>query len=71
MNEDMTITKYKVTVQISFYSDTKGEAETILTQIRETTEDSTEIITDESFINEIKEIRYLTLPGNSSNGIKI
>jgi|6_EtaG_2_1085325.scaffolds.fasta_scaffold03217_6 hypothetical protein len=57
MYEDMTITKYKVTVQMSFYSDTKGEAETILTQIRETTEDSAEIITDESFINEINEVK--------------
>ena len=57
MNEDMTIIKYKVTVQISFYSDTKGEAETIMTQIRETIEDSVEIITDESFINEINEVK--------------
>ena len=57
MYEDMTVVKYKATVQMSFYSDTKGEAETILTQIRETTEDSAEIITDESFINEIKEIK--------------
>ena len=57
MYEDMTIVKYKVTVQISFYSDTTGEAEAILTQIRETIEDSADIITDESFINEIEEIK--------------
>jgi len=50
MYEDMTIIKYEVTIQISFYSETKGEAEAILTQIRETIEDSSDIITDESFI---------------------
>ena len=57
MYEDMTIIKYEVTIQISFYSETKGEAEAILTQIRETIEDSAEIITDESFINEINEVK--------------
>ena len=57
MYEDMTIIKYEGTIQISFHTDTKGEAEAILTQIRETIEDSVEITTDKSFIKEVEEIK--------------